>query len=208
MRTTTLVTSFALIAIIQGCATMNQEECLVSDWQTIGYEDGVQGRTGDRIGTYRKACAKHGVSPDFESYQAGRTEGLKEFCQPDNGFEYGAKGNSYRGVCPADLADEFVAAYQNGRKLYELESGVRSATRQLSARRKRLDQIDEVIGANSVRLVSDGATSSERVNLLIETNNLAEERGRVKAEIDELIEEKATLDEKLRNYREGGAATS
>ena len=55
---------FATIAIagLSGCATMSGDECLTSDWNAIGYEDGARGYTADRIGKHRKACAKHGVS--------------------------------------------------------------------------------------------------------------------------------------------------
>jgi len=207
MRNSILFTVTASAALFAGCASMNQQECLVSDWQSVGYEDGAQGKTADRIGSYRKACAKHGVSPDLSAYQEGRAQGLREFCQSDNGFDFGARGGTYRGVCPADLSADFVASYQKGRKLYELESGVRSTSRQLSSRRSRLEEIDEDIVSSSTRVVADGLTSEERLQLMLRTKNLAEERGRVEAEIEDLIEEKARLEEKLRVYREQTAST-
>ena len=58
-----------LLAIIltglSGCATMSGDECMTSDWSAIGYEDGARGYTTDRLASHRKACAKHGVTPDF-----------------------------------------------------------------------------------------------------------------------------------------------
>ena len=71
---------------------MSEQECAATDWRTVGYEDGVAGRSGDNIGQHRKACAKHGVSPDLTLYQAGRNDGLREYCQPANGFRAGADG--------------------------------------------------------------------------------------------------------------------
>jgi hypothetical protein len=206
MRSGLFISTVALAVLASGCATMNQQECLVSDWRSVGYEDGVQGRTADRIGVYRRDCAKHGVSPDLSTYQVGRAEGLREFCQPDNGFDYGSKGNTYRGVCPADLADDFMASYRMGRQLYELKAGVQSASRQLSSRRRRLEQIDEDMVSSGTRLIADGTTSAERLELLNRAKNLAQERGRVEAEIIDLVEEKAKLEEKLRVYREQIAA--
>ena len=60
------IATIALLAGgLHGCAGMNSAECMSTDWSTIGYEDGVNGYTGDRIGHYRKACGKHGVTPDL-----------------------------------------------------------------------------------------------------------------------------------------------
>ena len=47
-----------------------------TDWRTVGYQDGVNGFAGDRIGRYRNACSEHGVTPDLTQYQAGRDQGL------------------------------------------------------------------------------------------------------------------------------------
>lgn len=67
----------------------------------------MAGRTGDRIGQHRKACADHGVRPDLNAYQAGRAEGLREYCQARNGYRVGVSGAGYGGPCPADLAPGF-----------------------------------------------------------------------------------------------------
>ncbi|HNR23202.1 MAG TPA: DUF2799 domain-containing protein [Steroidobacteraceae bacterium] len=69
---------------------MSGNECRTVDWRTIGYEDGVAGHSGDRVAQHRRACAKHGVTPDLAQYQDGRSEGLREYCQPSNGFRVGA----------------------------------------------------------------------------------------------------------------------
>ena len=72
------IAAMCLALGIAGCASMSKNECVMVDWRTIGYEDGVAGRAGDQIGRYRKACADHGVAPDLGAYQAGRAEGLRE----------------------------------------------------------------------------------------------------------------------------------
>ncbi|MFB3107496.1 MAG: DUF2799 domain-containing protein, partial [Pseudomonadales bacterium] len=96
---------------LSGCATMSGDECVTSDWTTIGYEDGVRGHTADRIGQHRKACAKHGVTPDFAAYQSGRDLGLVEYCQPSRGFSVGSNGGRYNGVCSVNLEGDFLDAY-------------------------------------------------------------------------------------------------
>lgn len=187
--------------LVQGCATMSEQECLVSDWQSVGYEDGVSGQAGDTIGRYRKACAKHGVAPDLAAYQAGREAGLREFCQPENGFDLGSRGGTYRGVCPEDLADDFVVAYRSGKHLHDLEANVRSLNSRINAKRQRINSIDEHLADITATLLADETTSEERLRLLAETKNLAQERGQLEAEIPELIAEKAHREQELSEYR-------
>ena len=65
-----VMTLAAAALLLQGCASMNQDECLVSDWRLVGYEDGAAGQPANRIGEHRKACASYGVTPDLTAYRA------------------------------------------------------------------------------------------------------------------------------------------
>jgi hypothetical protein len=149
---------------LSGCASMNASECRSVDWRTIGYEDGAAGRAGDHIAQHRKACAKHGVSPDFARYQMGREEGLHEYCKPANGFRIGESGSNYAGVCPAALEDGFVSAYSSGRHLFTLQSRISATANQLHERRRELDRIDEDITKDSVIIVSSDSRADERAS--------------------------------------------
>lgn len=186
---------------VQGCATMSEQECLVSDWHAVGYEDGVRGQSADRIGKYRKACAEHGVAPDLAAYRQGREAGLREFCQPENGFDFGSRGGTYRGGCPADLADDFEVSYWSGRKLYDLESSIRSASSQISAKRRRMDEIEDEMTAAAVRLIAEETSTEERAAMLTKTKNMAEERSRLDAEIEDLVADRARREQELSAYR-------
>ena len=77
---TRLVLAAAVLGL-GGCASMSADECATSNWSAVGYEDGSRGYTTERFGAHRKACAKHGVTADFQAYQQGREQGLVEFCQ-------------------------------------------------------------------------------------------------------------------------------
>ena len=81
---------------------MSAEECALSDWHAVGFEDGSLGYAAARLGDHRRACAEHGYAPDFAAYQAGREEGLRLYCQPSRGFNVGSKGGQYNGVCGAE----------------------------------------------------------------------------------------------------------
>ena len=108
------------VLLLAGCASLDKAECVNADWYTIGLEDGARGRTLERLGQHRRACAEHGVAPDPERYVAGRSEGLKSFCTYQRGYDNGRAGQAFADVCPATLAAAFSAGWRQGRDLYEL----------------------------------------------------------------------------------------
>lgn len=186
---------------LTGCAGMNEQECLVTDWRTVGFEDGSLGRPVESISGYRQACAKHGVAPDLESYRSGHADGVQNFCQPVKGFNYGRSGATYRGVCPADLEYGFMAAYNEGRQLHDLEAAVRTTDAQIAQRARALEKIKTDITAHEAALVTDGTSAAERVTLLAETKELARQHGIIEAEIVDLQSNRAVQAQALYEYR-------
>jgi len=172
---------------LSGCASMNKSECLTSDWQMIGFEDGVRGSGSQRLTKHRKACAKHGIVPDLAAYQRGRSQGLQEYCQPTKGFALGRSGASYAGACPAELEAGFLDAYNAGHHLWQLKTSVSSADRQINNKKRALDRVKKDLVAKEAALVSDEATSEQRLALLARVKELSEKRGQLQAEIEDLI---------------------
>jgi hypothetical protein len=191
----------AAAAVLTGCNSMSAQECLSTDWRTVGYEDGVNGFSGDRIGRYRNACSEHGVTPDLSQYQSGRDEGLREFCKPANGFRVGARGAGYSGVCPSDLDGSFVDAYQSGRQLYVLRSRVGSAQSELYSMRSELEQIDRDLVSIGAKIIDPALTKEERAQLVVDTKHMAERKGEIKARIPQVEGELALYQRELEDYR-------
>lgn len=192
----------AVILGLSGCASMSADECLVSDWSAIGYEDGSRGLTTDRFSQHRKACAKHGVAADFEAYKRGREEGLVEFCQPGRGFTYGVNGGRYYGVCSADLEPEYVAAYNVGYQLYTLRAAVSSAESAIYARQAQIKYGEERSVAIGIELISEETTTEQRIALLAEMKELSERKGELESEIEFYIAEKARAEQELELYEQ------
>lgn len=195
---------FSLISLLglTGCASMSADECITSDWHAIGFEDGARGYTAEQLGNRRKACAKHGITPDFEAYQAGRAQGLRQFCQPSRGFSLGSSGARYNGVCPADLEAPFVNAYNSGHQLYTLRSRVNGATGQINARKRELEDTNDDIRAAEARLIDPETTMEDRILVLADLKELSERTGTLEAEIAELIEERAIYEQELAAYED------
>jgi Protein of unknown function (DUF2799) len=205
IRVTGLSVVMAAVAI-SGCASMSSEECALSDWSAVGYEDGSRGYTTERFSAHRKACAKHGVTADFRAYQVGRDEGLVEFCQPSRGYNLGVNGGTYNGVCDIALEEEFLDAYRVGNQLYSLRANVNSANSRIRSRERELDRIEKEILANGALLIGDETTTEDRVILLADLKNLSERTGELEAEIEQLVQDRARYEYELADYENTVAA--
>lgn len=196
------IVSVTLVLVgTSGCATMDKSECLTVDWRTVGYEDGAAGYSGERIGQHRKACAKHGVAPNLAEYQLGRDAGLREYCVPATGFRIGSQGYSYNGVCPPELDEQFLSAFESGRHLYELRARVATAIDQLSAKRSAMQAAETSIAEQTALIASHDATKEQRVQAAVDVKHLAEKIGRLKEEIRQLEHEKIHYERDLEEYR-------
>lgn len=188
------------VAGLGGCATLSEEECALSDWRTIGFEDGSHGYPANRLGDHRKACAEYGYAPDTAAYRAGRQEGLELYCQPSRGFSLGAAGGQYRGVCGAGLEAGFLDGYRAGVELYNLRANVSQANSRLHARERELEETQVLMGEKEAALIARDTTTEERVLLLADLKELAERAGELEAGIDRLIDERARHEERLAAY--------
>ncbi|HUF73399.1 MAG TPA: DUF2799 domain-containing protein [Gammaproteobacteria bacterium] len=190
------------LLMLTGCATMSEQACLATDWQSAGFEDGVAGRSVGSIGRYREACADYGIAPDLAAYRAGHSDGVAVYCRPGNGFEAGRRGYQYQGVCPADLEPDFLANYNDGRQLYELESSLRSVENQIAARHRRLEQLTQELTSASATIIANGTTPEVRAELLLDIAAMAKEQGEISEEIESLQAERALREADLYSYRQ------
>lgn len=193
-------TVFALV-LLQGCASIGREECQVADWYTVGLEDGARGAQPDAIARYRKACAEHGVTPDLNAYMSGRAEGLTAYCTPGSGFNTGAQGGAYAGVCPPELEGAFLEAYSSGRKLYELEVAANEAEYRLASARDELLHVRKAIAGKQAALVAGEATAEERLQMALDIRDLARREEELERGLGALEREAEKRNKQLARYR-------
>jgi hypothetical protein len=189
-----------LVLTMSGCASMSSEECANSDWTAVGYEDGSRGYTSDQFSSRRKACAKHGVTADFQAYQDGREQGLIEYCQPGRGFSVGENGGRYNGVCAAHLEDGFMDGYSVGHQLYGLRSNVNGAASRISSKESELKRLEDSIRRKGAALIAAETTTEDRIILLADIKDMSERTGELEEEIQLLIADKARYQVELRDY--------
>jgi hypothetical protein len=177
---------FAAI-LLGACATgMSKDECALADWQTIGYEDGLRGFPAEHIGAHRVACAKHQVTPNLAAYTAGRERGLREYCQPKNGFRAGLNGTGYANVCSGSTETAFVNAYQWGRQIHVARTELRTTNSRLRNAREGLGHTNAAMASVTAELVLPAVPIDRRAWLATELVRLTQQRTELIASIDQL----------------------
>ena len=189
------------IALLAGCATLSESQCAANDWHTVGYSDGVSGQDSSRLLKHQNACMKHGVTPNRMAYMAGWEEGVVRYCTPDNGFQQGQRGSSYRNVCPNDLEPGFHEAYLAGRELHLAQAEITRMQRSMVSKSKQLENIERDLREAETRLVASDTSEIDRMRWLNETKSLARTQGKLGSEISELRVQSALKKEQLETLR-------
>jgi Protein of unknown function (DUF2799) len=198
----------AALVALAGCAGMSEQACVSADWRTVGFEDGTLGRSPATIGTYRQACADHGVAPDLDAYRAGHAEGVEIYCRASHGFEVGHSGALYQGVCPDRLEADFVAEYNAGRHLFELESALRGVDARIAGNYRAQESIKKELAQIAATMVATDTTAEQRVKLVTRSAELGRRYGELTTEIEQLERERAQNERDLIDYQQTLTARS
>lgn len=167
-----LVVLSICIALLSGCSSLSKDECLHTDWEALGFEDGAKGVQINQIQEYRQDCTKHGVQMDLARYKVGRKVGLEEFCQPHSGYSAGRSGYSYRGICAPELEVAFLERYRDGQIVYKAERRLRDIESNLSGANNKINSLARSIKKRELTLLDDETTSKERRNAYADLDNL------------------------------------
>lgn len=161
---------------LSGCTSLSQDECLQANWQQLGYNHGMQGYSLEKGQEIVSSCREFGVTPQFNEYQVSYQQGLAVYCEPENGFTLGIRGESYNGVCNNT---QFRKAWQEGNDRYQLEERKAEIEQRLNEIDWRLNTIRDELSAETVG-------SNKRKELHREREMLDDER-------DDLIRERSLL---------------
>jgi hypothetical protein len=200
------IAAAAVMLAVAGCAGMSEQACITSDWRTVGFEDGSLGRSEAMIGNYRKQCAEHGVSPDLDAYRAGHAEGVQTYCRAGNGFEVGHSGAAYQGVCPANLEAGFVAEYNTGRRLHDLEWALQRVDSQIASNYREQENIRGELTRIGVSMIASDTTTEQRLLMVSRSAELGRRYGELTAQTKSLEDERVVHDIELREFQQTLAA--
>jgi len=147
------------VLLVSGCATISKEDCHIGAWAEYGYEDGLKGKSSDRVADYAKKCAKYNVQPDMQTYLESYERGIEKYCTFERGYERGESGSSYNQACSGPLAAEFAPGYEEGRVVYEIR---REHERLISDYESGLNELSNI----RRRLREDNLTDKDRRRLI------------------------------------------
>jgi len=174
MKINPLICLVSFVLVLNGCKTLNKDECQTGDWETIGYEDGLRGELRSRVGQHREACAKHHVKIDLQSYNTGYDSGVAQYCKAGNGYKMGLNGTVYNSVCPAELEANFLLGYHQGRDIFDLRRKVNQAEQLIINNTKAIETSDIRIESFKNEMLVETTAQERRLALwdLIELENI------------------------------------
>ena len=159
----------AVLVLLSGCSTLNEQECRAADWYRLGVDNGLRGELASLLEEHKDACKRYGILPDRALYLEGRDAGLLEYCRPDNAFRMGLNGEKYKGACPLDVDVEF--------RRYN------TAALEVHQSRKRVEDLDGQISRKEKELERKDITDKEKLQLLEDIRKLDRRRDRAREDL-------------------------
>lgn len=187
--------------VVTSCSTMNKNECLTANWNTIGYGDGARGYKASRISQHRSACAEHGIAPNLNAYTAGRDKGLAQYCVAPTGYNIGLSGHSYNGVCSGKNERAFVDALNYGLAIYKEEKILSRLKSNYAQERSYIKSLKHKLHIKEDQIVSGRLSKVKALILLNETKEIAEELGKAKSNLENLDYEISSQDRRISDLR-------
>ncbi|MFN4295856.1 MAG: DUF2799 domain-containing protein [Brevundimonas sp.] len=168
----------AILMGLGSCATMNQEQCLMGDWVGQGRADGAAGYGAGRLSDHAQACARHGVTPDPNAYYRGHEQGVRQYCVPGRAFRVAVSGGGYaNGFCPADLEQDFLYAYSDGRLIWDAMQRADTLRARADESRARAAEYEQDIRDAEYRLANEeDLTQEQRRTIRDRINRLRRDR--------------------------------
>jgi len=149
-----LIVSAAVM--MTACASISEEQCLAGNWEELGYKDGSNGVSVDRVSKYANVCSEHGVSVDQHLYSQGYEQGIQNYCTDTRGFRVGEGGSSFNQACTGFT--DYELAFADGRIIYEIEQEYAYLLDEYENLGEQFYQLD-------TELKVEGITDSERKDL-------------------------------------------
>jgi hypothetical protein len=99
-----------LCPLLFACVASDIDLAAQGDWKAIGFKDGARGQTqrpGEDLGKLGEV--------NLGEYEAGYSEGIHEYCNPNFAYQMGLSGNYYTGICDGTKdAQKFRMEWERG----------------------------------------------------------------------------------------------
>lgn len=109
--------SISLIAFFLSACGGNVKTDLVcsgQDWDKLGYETAMSGKSVRTFDRYREGCGSNLEKQAMNAYLDGFTRGVVEYCTFDNGHAIGLSGKPMPDACPLEARENFAKGFRLG----------------------------------------------------------------------------------------------
>ena len=100
----------------------------------------------------------------------------------------------------------FLEAYRAGHKLHTLRSNVNTVNAEIYSAEDALEHTKNRIVTAELLLINSETTTDDRIALLAELKQLSEHKGNLKAQIKQLVADRARFEQDLQYYEQTVAA--
>lgn len=159
MKNEIQISLLIIAALLSGCSTIDKTECLASDWEQIGLDDGKRGIAATSTSSYIERCSGQELTVDMNAYNQGHQKGVALFCQTDNGFDLGEDGFQYTVKCPTAFEQEYKIGYQ----FYVANSNLHKVEQALLTNENNITKLNSSISNANLELTSDDLSTSEQI---------------------------------------------
>jgi hypothetical protein len=215
--------SFLLIfglAALSGCSTWTADKCQSTNWDTMGYSEGANGKNNSS-GVYASKCQKYcnynkGYETSFSGqnkealcsampdYNKGYAKGTIEYCTAETGYKVALDGGPEAKICTGNSAAAFMKGYKKGRKKFVVEE-IANLKDDINKAGKDLNEVRDRLAdkQNQLSRIPQYSYEPEVVRLRQELQgdvaNLTQDRNGIKQELDKMESTLTELEREARN---------
>ena len=154
------------------------------------------------IGSYRQRAPSTASRRISRAYRAGHAEGVQIYCRESNGFAVGPQRRDVsRRVPRGSRSPTFVAEYNSGRRLHELESALASVDSRIASNYRAQEGIKQELTDIGVEMIAGDTTAEQRVAMVTRSADLGRRYGELTTEIQQLERDRALAERALLDYR-------
>ena len=124
-----------------------------------------------------------------------REERYRKYC-PNGTVVYARSQSISRGLEP-----DFLAEYNSGRRLHELESALSSVDSRIASNYRAQESIKQELTDIGVKMIATETTAEQRLAMVTRSAELGRHHGQLTTEIQQLERERAVAERSLLEYR-------
>lgn len=191
-------------AALSACAShqMDAATCASTDWQALGIAAGKTGKPVQEFGNLAGPCIKQGVIVNEDAYLVGWSSGLEAYCTRRGGFDAGARGDEYEGVCSAETEKAFLAAFEQGETLHDLEQAAKRSRKNHRDAIGDLDRNEYNLAIARNRYINPTLANVDRETARLDIEHHSREVARLTEAIPRLAEVADQAERELAEYTE------